>query len=55
MNMPTPTPDRTDLYELYARYSCTFDACDAELYAVFFSEDAQASEVPPASSDASTE
>lgn len=43
--MPGPSAqDRTEIYELYARYSWALDTGDSEAYVALFTEDGEASE-----------
>jgi len=43
--MPGPSPqDRTEIYELYARYSWALDTGDTDAYVALFTPDAEATE-----------
>jgi hypothetical protein len=43
--MPIPSPqDRTEIYELYARYSWALDTGDTDSYVALFTSDAEATE-----------
>ena len=43
MQMPSPQ-DRTEIYELYARYSWALDTGDTDGYVALFTEDAEVTE-----------